>query len=251
MSESIVNVMKSNSFEATLDAVYPHICEASVAKALDGFSPALASDKTLTWLATVARRMIAMSTIANKFRPQELSESIVRDNILDQSERAADLLRRIYSNSPNISKILFNYSAKRMSDLNGVVNPTDSEFEYNMYLNSIQALDWLSKFLSDVASSIDTPKRGWRLKRESQQRVLTARYIAAVFETAFDQAVTVNNWPSEDSKPSAFIDFYQRMEKLAFGKNNYTNLTADLKKARAEHEKGAIPIEDWLTTGIL
>jgi len=122
-------------------------------------------------------------------------------------------------------------------ELNGelVGDPSD----YRRFQTIISELSWLARFLRTSAAKVESRRGSWRQSMVRALRIERALLLAPVFEAAFSQRVTANNFPSDarHGAPTPFMDFYGRMVTLAFGSMETTNLAEVVKFACQVHRQ--------------
>lgn len=109
--------------------------------------------------------------------------------------------------------------------------------DYGRYANAVREMDWLAGFLDRAAAALEDQRKNWRLTAGYEWHVDCGHSLAAVYEHAFGEPPTVNNYPSADRAPTMFMHFYEVMMRLAFKENAVLNLADVLKDARQRHEE--------------
>jgi hypothetical protein len=226
----------------------------AVGSALQGFALPLSADRDLDWLAMAVRRALAITVKANGEGPARKSNYEIRQELSELSEAAAATWQRLFECSWPADYRIWTVAwrhwegegGKQFGDGKIMGEPPD----YRRFKDAIAELEWIARFLRLVA--LDTePQRGpWRQSEEKRLRVQRGQYLAPVYEAAFGQRVSANNFPTDAriKAQTPFMDFYGRMVTLAFGARETANLTEVVKIAcrlhrqqPAEFANGVIP----------
>ena len=229
------------------DHYLPHVTAKSVTEVLEGFALRLVEDRDSDWLAIAVRRKFAATMRNVTDGPDRPSNAGVRDELLKLAADAQSAWLSVFSRSPEADDRVWDYARERwdgeggqeISDSLSMGTPTD----YQRFTAALAELDWIGGFLQRAGAEMPSQPKKWRDRLRWDIRVERGYYLAPVFETAFGQAITVNNWPHDKtSTATPFMDFYQRMVKLAFGEGGTPNLDRVLKNARQlylDHPHGA------------
>ena len=79
-----------------------------------------------------------------------------------------------------------------------------------------------------------------------------AQYLAPIYEAAFGQPVSANNFPTDAriKAQTPFMDFYGRMVTLAFGARETANLTEVVKAACRLHRQHPAEFAEGIIPGL-
>jgi hypothetical protein len=219
------------------DHYLPHVTPESVVKALEGFALNLVEDRDSVWLSMAVRRKFAATLRNVTDEPDRPSNAIVREELRKLAAEAQSAWLSIFSRSfeaddhvwDNASAHWDGKGGEETGDGLSMGTPTD----YQRFKTALAELDWLGCFLQRTVAEMPSQPKKWRDRLRRDIRVERGYYLAPVFETAFGQVITVNNWPHDKtSNATPFMEFYQRMVKLAFGEGGTPNLDRVLKNAR-------------------
>lgn len=237
------------------DALLPGVTPEAVTSALAGFAPRLLQGKDMDWLAMAVRRSLAISIPSASDGPKRTSNADTRAELnrlaaltemtwleLFQCDDAAD--SRLWNHAWR------NWDGKGGADFgDGMVIGEPSD--YRRFKAAVAELDWLASFIREAARATEGQCGPWRQTEEKRLRVLRAQFLAPVFESAFGRRVSANNWPSgTHRKPSAFMDFYQRMVELAFGEQATPNISGVVKAACQLHRKQPVQFAEGVIPGL-
>lgn len=237
------------------DHLLPHVTSDAVAKALTGFELDLRPGKDWAWLAIAVRRSLALTMRHVSDSPERTSDADVRGHLEDLSDVAGSAWLRLFECEDEAESRLFAFAFSRWDGRGG----TDAGGglvigeppEFQRYKAAIAELDWLAGFMRDAAKAIDVPRKQWRGPERKALNMQRGQCLAPIFEAAFGRQPTTNNWPSgSHMKPSAFMEFYQRMVALAFGDRSTPNISAVLKAACRRHRAAPVQFADDMISGL-
>lgn len=220
------------------DCMLPNMTAEAVADALDGFP--LQCRYSMDWLATAARRALAISIRAAGDRPERQSNSDTKAELEKLAARAGKAWLAIQERSEAADGAAWDY-AWRHSPLEGkttidgmtIGQPSD----YRRFSEALAHLDWLSSFLRDAANSMDLQAPRWREAEAREIRIERAQHLAPIYKAAFGLDELIR-----------FTDFYQRMVALAFDEGDIPDLEALISEARRRHSQ--TPVTFGEGTGI-
>lgn len=223
------------------DHILPHVTTEAVAKSMRGFSLQLAEDRDMDWLATAVRRSLAIVS-----RSVDVSEMVSPSETRAKMERLASTVDETWKalsecDSEVDARIwayaCFTGDGEIDAALDGELfgDPSD----YRRFHTIISELSWLARFLRTSAAKIESRRGSWRQSMVRALRIERALLMAPIFEVAFGQRVSANNFPSDarHKAPTPFMDFYDRMTTLAFGLPETTNLAEVVKIACQVHRE--------------
>jgi hypothetical protein len=213
-----------------------HVSPEAVESALNGFSLPLVGGRDFKWLAKALRKGFAMSIPIADNDPARTSNSDIKAELVRLSDSVAAVRSACLGSSGPADEQLWTAAFHRWKGKADLPANNDPDFEYNRYQAALQELDWLASFLRTAADALTSQGPNWRLNAARRLRVLRAYFIAPIFEAAFGQPLSVNNWPNPQHKaPTPFMDFYQRTVALAFNERVTPDLSGVLKDAREHH----------------
>jgi hypothetical protein len=233
--------------EAELDAFLwrdhwlPHVNAESVAGALVGFPHEIVEGRSIEWLATAVRRSLGLTMPHPDDGPHKASNADKRDELEALGKQVGDAWVAMMTRSRSADDALWDHAWQSWIDeghsLTGewTGDPPDRE-RLNEALN---LMDWLAGHLTRAARQVRPQRRGWRQNIERDLRTKRGCYLAVVFESAYRLPLTVNGFPTDarHPKPTAFMDFYQRMVGLAFGERATPDLPGILRQALRIHRQ--------------
>ncbi|MBY9067632.1 hypothetical protein K1X12_12035 [Hyphomonas sp. WL0036] len=216
----------------------PQMTEEAVSDALAGFRLELAEGRSLAWLAMATRRALSISIPNPSDSPDRMSNADIQKKLLQLANDAQSTWQKLFEIEWPVDAYLWHYAWGDESDQydeNGMIigNPGLID-RYNAAVNE---LDWVATFLRNAAKNVQKQKGAWKRSELRQLRVERGLYLATVFEAAFGDSPTANNFPSDarHKAPTAFMDFYERMVTLAFGKRDMQDLSGVLKEVCRKH----------------
>lgn len=229
------------------DHLLPTFTQEAVEHEMDGFPLPLITSRDMAWLTVASRRALAISMRHFGDGPQRMSPTEIRAEL----ERLAGLTSatwlELFECKSEVESRLWDHASNHWDGEGGVEFETGKFIgEPSMHIRykaAIRELDWLSAFLRDAARETKAKRGPWRSSEERQIRLERALYLAIIFEAAFGERVTANNWRADGWRGDAyskaktpFMDFYQRMVKIAFGEEATPDLSGVLKDACREHK---------------
>lgn len=238
-----------------IDNLLPSVTAANAANALTGFPLDFEPGKDMNWLAMAVRRSLATAERGIEQGPQRTSNR----NIRDELERLAALTDatwlELFQCHGAADSRLFDH-AFRTWDGEGGADVGDGTvigepFDYRRYKAAVAELDWLSSFIRGAALATEVPRKQWKNPEQKALRIERGQYLAPVFEAAFGQRVSANNWPSgTEPNLTAFMDFYQRMVALAFMEQATPNISGVLKAACRLHRQQPVQFAKGIIPGL-
>lgn len=218
-----------------------HVTPEAVGEAMLDFP--LPSDRTLGWLALAVRRALAATIPNASDGPQRTSNSEIRKELRALSEAVSDTWVKVFGRSHAADSRLWDHAFRNWEGINALATSDDPGFDHNRFRAALAHMDWLSGYLREAARETEAQRGDWRRAEERRLRIERGQYLAPVFEAAFSQSVSANNWPSDarHEAKTPFMDFYQRMVALAFAENATPDLSGVLKAACRLHRE--CPVE--------
>lgn len=233
------------------DHMLPAVTPEAVARALAGFALPLSPGRNMDWLAMAVRRSLAISMPNISDGPERTSNADIRDELERLASLAGSTWLELFQCDHAAESQLWHYAGHNWNGEGGadigdglvMGEPSD----YRRFKAAVAELDWLAGFMERAASAIDVPRKQWQNPERKALRVRRGHYLALIFEAAFGQPVSVNNWPSgKDRNRTAFMDFYQRMVALAFGENETPNISGVLKAACRLHRQQPLQFSEGI-----
>ena len=124
--------------------------------------------------------------------------------------------------------------------------------DYRRFKAAVAELDWLASFMRDAAKATPSQRGPWRQSEGKRLRVERGQYLAPIFEAAFGQPVSANNFPTDAriKAQTPFMDFYGRMVTLAFDAHETANLTEVVKAACQLHREHPAEFAEGIIPGL-
>lgn len=229
------------------DHLLPKFTQEALEHELASFALPMLPNRNMAWLTVVTRRALAISMRHVGDGPQRMSPTDIRAEL----ERLAGLTSAtwldLFQCHGEVESRLWDHAWKHWDGEGGteieegvVIGAPSMHVRYKA---AIRELDWLSGFLLEAARETKAKRGPWRSSEERQIRLERALYLAIIFEAAFGQKVTANNWRADGWRGDAyskaktpFMDFYQRMVKIAFDEEATPDLSGVLKDACRQHK---------------
>lgn len=227
----------------------------AVAKALEGFALPLQQGRDEKWLATAVQRALGISRPARGDGPDRTSNADIRIELERLAGLASATWRELFECSEAVDYRVFTI-AWRHWDGSGATDIGEGitlgePSNYRRFKAAVAELDWLAGFLRQVAVETASKRGPWRQSEKRWMRIERGQFLAPIFEAAFGQPVSANNYPNDVHKaPTAFMDFYQRMVTLAFGARETVNLSEVTKEACRLHRKDPVQFAAGLIPGL-
>ena len=207
----------------------------AVATALNGFPLKLAPGKDMAWLAMATRRALGISLKNIEDGPDRTSLSAVRKDLDRLAETVGEAWVQLFQRDGATDSRLWDVAWRNWDGEGGNVS---EPLEYRRFNAALAEMDWLAGFIRRAAMETDAPKGNWRIAERKRIRIERAHCLAPIFEAGFGRRVTANNHPSgTHRKPSPFMDFYERMIILAFGREEIANLAEVVKAGCKRHRQ--------------
>lgn len=221
-----------------LDTHLPHVATDSVRAALNGFALPLTPARDMDWLSMAVRRALAICDKTRLRSPNRTSNTVIRSELLRLAKLAEAFHLELSRFDPEVDSALWLHAARYWEgDLFEAGD--DSSFGHTHMVEVIDEIEWIGMFLRDAAASLQNQRGPWKQSEQKRHRVKYAKYLAAVYEAAFGQPVSANNFPTDAriKAQTPFMDFYGRMVTLAFGPREAANLTEVVKAACRSHRQ--------------
>lgn len=239
-----------------LDSFLPVVTPEAVATAMNGFALSLRPERDLDWLATAVRRSLAISIRFSRNSPERTSNADIRAAL----ERLAGLVEstwlELFQCNDAADCRLWEHAWQHWDGQGGadcgdgkvMGEPSD----YRRFKAAVAELDWLASFMREAAKTTESQRGPWRQSEEKRLRVERGQYLALIFEAAFGQPVSANNYPNDARHKAStpFMDFYSRMVGLTFGPRENSNLTEVVKAACQLHRQKPAQFADGIIPGL-
>lgn len=231
------------------------VSDEAVSSALAGFPLSLNERHDMAWLAMAVRRALAITMRHKEDGPDRTSNAAIRKELERLAALVGSTWLQLFNCNHAADSQLWRHAWQHWNgdggtDIGGGIimgEPSD----YRRFQAAITELDWLSSFLRDAAKATESQQGPWRQSEEKFLRIERGQYLAPIFEAAFAQKVSANNWPSGTHKaPSAFMDFYQRMVALAFNEKATPDISGVLKAACQLHRKQPAQFAEGIIPGL-
>ncbi|HEY0959753.1 MAG TPA: hypothetical protein VGE05_10855 [Novosphingobium sp.] len=234
------------------DHLLPMITARALGQAMDGFALRLRSGIDLGWLAKATRRAL-VSTLRNTLDgPGRPRNADIREELKELAKVARTASLALWERSAAADAELFRHAFANWDHVSGTHAAVDPDFAYNRIFRAARELEWVSTFLVQAAEAVKSQSPNWRGKAIRDLRTFRGYVLAAIYEEAFGQTITVNNWPTDPrhKAPTPFMDFYKRVMELAFGEPATPNLSQVLKDARRHLRSNPIVLAEWHALGL-
>ncbi len=236
------------------DHMLPAVTPEAVGSALAGFALPLSAGRDVDWLAMAVRRSLAISMPNVSDGPERTSNADIRGELERLATLAGATWLELFQCDHAADSRLWDHAWHHWDGEGGtdigdgmvVGEPSD----YRRFKAAVAELDWLASFMREAAKATESQRGPWRQSEEKRLRVQRGQYLAPIYEAAFGQPVSANNFPTDAriKAQTPFMDFYARMVTLAFGARETANLTEVVKAAcqlhrqlPAEFAEGIIP----------
>lgn len=232
-------------FAAFIGRAYmlPAVTPEAVASALAGFELPLSPDRDMEWLAMAVGRSLGISLPNISDGPERTSNTDISGELKRLAALAGSTWQKLFQRSNAADARLWDHAwhtwdgedGDEISDDVIIGNPS----EYRRFKSAIAELDWLASFLREAVNTAEKQQGPWRQSVAKRLRVQRGQYLAPIYEAAFGQPVSANNFPTDTriKAQTPFMDFYSRMVTLAFGARETVNLTEVVKAACQLHRQ--------------
>lgn len=210
----------------------------------------------MAWLAMAVRRALAITIRHVEDSPERPSNTDIRAELERLAALAESTWIALFQRDQAADSRLWDYAWHQWNgeggtDIGGGMvmgEPSD----YRRFTAAIAELDWLGSFIRDAAKTTPRQRGPWRQSEGKQIRVERAQYLAPIYEAAFGQLVSANNFPTDAriKAQTPFMDFYGRMVTLAFGARETTNLTEVVKAACQLHRRRPAEFAEGIIPGL-
>lgn len=238
------------------DHFLPMVTPDAVAAALDGFALALLPGRDIDWLAMAVRRSLAISIPNVSDGPERTSNAEINAELKDLASDLRKIWQKIFECSRATDDRLWTVAWRRW-DGEGGETVSDGmvmgqPLEYRRFKAAVAEMDWLAGFMQLAAEETPSPQGDWRGKERKWIRITRGQFLAPIFEAAFGELVSANNYPNDARHASMtpFMDFYSRMVTLAFSARETTNLAEVVKEACKRHRQQPAQFADGLIPGL-
>lgn len=245
-------------FDAFLhkDNYLPQVSPEAVAKALEGCLFELKDGRDSVWLAMATRRALAITMRHISDSPERASNSEIRDELERLANLAGSTWEDLFQCNHAVDSCLWSFAWSHWdgeggTDIgDGMVMGEPSD--YRRFKTAVAELDWMAGFMRQAAKATESQRGPWRNAEQKRLRIERGQYLAPVFEAAFGQPVSANNWPSgaQHKSPTPFMDYYQHMVAIAFDENVTPDLPGVLKAACKQHREHPVQFADDVIPGL-
>ena len=237
------------------DHFLPNFDLEAVSAAMDGFPLKLCAGRDIEWLTVASRRALAILMRHVSDGPDRKSNAEVKAEIEELSQTLRETWLRLFELDHLAEDQIWRY-AWRVWDGEGGEDVGDGRIMgtptlQRRFSEAKTELDWLSGFLARVSKEVTTQKTKWRSTETKSIRIERAQYLALIFEAAFGEQISANNWPSgKEQEKTPFMDFYQRMVGLAYGEHCTPDLSGVIKEACKRHRVFPAKFADGVIPGL-
>ncbi len=238
------------------DHLLPKVTPEAVAIAMEGFALPLLPEIDFDWLAMAVRRSLAITMHNISDGPQRTSNADIRGKLERLAALADTTWLELFECDPAADSRLWDHAWRHWDGEGGtdigegkvIGEPSD----YRRFKAAIAELDWLANFMRDAAKATASQRGPWRQSEAKRIRVERGLCLALIFEAAYGQPVTANNFPSDalHKAPTPFMDFYSRVVTLAFGAVETSNLAEVVKAACQLHRQHPAQFAEGLIPGL-
>ena len=176
----------------------PTVTRDAVASALDGFALSLVHGKDMDWLTMATRRSLAGAHRYPAVSSGRISNAKIRANLKRLADLAGSIWQKLFQLDHATDYRLLDYATQHW-DGEGGTDLGDGVFigdpsDYRRFKSAVAELDWLASFLRQGAKATESQHGPWRQKEERRVRIERGQYLAPIFEAAFGQPISANNW---------------------------------------------------------
>lgn len=238
------------------DHLLPAVTPDAVASALAGFNLPLSPGRDMDWLAMAVRRSLAMTIPHVEEGPERTSNADIRGELERMAALASAAWSALFKCDAAAESRLWRLAWSRWDGEGGtdvgsgmvMGEPSD----YRRFKAAVAELDWLASFMREAAKATESQRGPWRQSEEKRLRVQRGQYLAPIYEAAFGQPVSANNFPTDAriKAQTPFMDFYGRMVTLAFGARETANLTEVVKAACQLHRQHPAEFAEGIIPGL-
>lgn len=240
----------------SMDRRLPNVTTQAVANALACFALPLLPGKDMDWLAMAVRRSLAISMPNISDGAERTSNADIRAELERLATLAGATWLELFQCDDAVDSRLRDHAwrhwggegGKDMGD--GIVMGEPSD--YRRFKAAVAELDWLAGFMQRAAKATESQRGPWRQSEEKRLRVERGQYLAPIFEAAFGQTVSANNYPNDARHKfsTPFMDFYSRMVTLAFKSSEASNLAEVVKAACKHHRSSPVRFDEDVIPGL-
>jgi hypothetical protein len=231
------------------DDYLPHLTTDSVAEALKECPLSLTPGRDAEWLAMATRRALSITRRMTEYGSGRVSAVKIRKELERLASAAERAWAAIFSRSEAADHTLWNIAFDHWEGVNALAAMEDPYFPYIRFRHALSELEWLADFVQTAARETKAQPPNWKLKADREIRVERGHCLAPIFEAAFGEPISVNNWPNAPRK-TPFMDFYQRMVSIAYRERSTPDLSGVLKQAQRAHRKMPIEFAEGVIPGM-
>lgn len=213
-----------------LDAPLAALTKDTVAAAVTDMRLPLSSGFSASWLAFAVTRAIAVSLPDTSENPEVMrSNTEIGKTLKSLGKKASTLWVELQSLDQDADYAIWDH-LEQMGEA------------FEVWSQKKRELELMSIILLGAARSVTVGHRQqpprWRDQLKRRDRIQRVQLLAPIFEAATGRKATSNDYPSgKASKPTAFMEFYQRMVELALEERATLDLAAIAKVGLARHRK--------------
>lgn len=252
MSDSDLSLFDLFGSQNLLARVTPE----KLTEALRGFALDLLPGRDMAWLAMAVRRALATTLPSIEQGPERTSNADIRTSLEQLAALAENTRLALCQCDGAVESRLWWFALSRWDGEGGAEvdggNSLGEPSEHRRFKAAIAELDWLASFLRAASTATPSQQGPWRQSVARRLRVERAQYLAPIYEAAFGQPVSANNFPTDTRirAPTPFMDFYCRVVTLAFGEHETTNYTEVVRAACKEHRQHPAEFAEGVVPGL-
>lgn len=229
--------------------VFNKLTREAVEIALEGFALPLLPERDWDWLASAVRRALTINVRDRLDAPDRPSNAEIRRDLERLAALAESTWYELFECDEATDHRLWTFAWRRWDGEGGSVS---EPLEYRRFKATVAELEWLASFMRGAARSTTSQRGPWRQSEEKRLRVLRGQYLAPIYEAAFGEPVSANNFPTDARirAQTPYMDFYGRMVTLAFGARETANLTEVVKAACQLHRQDPVEFAEGIIPGL-
>lgn len=241
-----MSLSKGEDLGADLDDLVPLATDDAVNSALAGFVLPLRSEVSPAWLGKAVRRALAVARPDPTRNSRRPGNSAIQKELARGAETMEATANDLFSLSWWSDNELW---IAALEEADGDAGIDLGEFgiisqpvNYRRLKAVIDELDGLAAWMRYVSARVPEQRGPWQRSAERAVRVERGYCLAPIYEIAFGESVSANNWPSEPrlQKPTPFMEFYQRIVRLAYNEQATPDLPGVVKEACRRHRKNPV-----------
>lgn len=216
-----------------MDVAFAHVTGDTLGLALSGMTLEFANGWNFDALANKVRKELSRTIPTEGLDPTRISNVEIRKQLTKLSK----LTRSLEQEIADLDRSLVSHSLEVDNFTNFIAFILSNDSHYAKFHRVSSQLPFIAEFLEEAALSTKAQYPKWRTSEQRKFEVWRAKLLMPIFEAAFGQRVTVNNWvkgggDARHSNPTRFMRFYEAVMRLAFPGATIDDLPGILKEAR-------------------